>query len=108
MLVVYTLVCVLLCGAVHEAGHWIVARLMGYSIQFRRSGFRFIWNMPVEATPRQKRIIAISGFGLELLAVIPVIALNPNYGLLYQMVADAHFIAYTFYAGDYNDFQFLT
>ena len=61
---------------------------------------RFIWDMP-EDTPKHQRLIALSGFGAEILTV-PLLYFAGLW--LYPWVVAVHLMAYPFYAGDYNDF----
>ena len=94
------LLSVVLAGLIHELGHYLAALTFGHHLVFRRQGFRFIWDMPND-TPQHQRLIALSGFGTEILFV-PLLYLA---GLtLYPWVVAAHLCAYPFYAGDYNDF----
>jgi hypothetical protein len=91
---------VIFAGLIHELGHYLTARFLGHNITFRRQGFRFIWDMP-EDTPQHQRLIALSGFGAEIVFA-PLLYLA---GLgLYPWVVVVHLMAYPFYAGDYNDF----
>ena len=65
---------------------------------------RFTWDMPEGLTDRQKKAVALSGFGLELLAA-PCLFLA---GLeLYAVVALAHLALYPMYAGEVNDFKWM-
>jgi hypothetical protein len=104
---ILVVILVLLAGAIHETGHFVVALAYGEKLSFRREGFRGIWNMPETFTPEQKKQVAIAGFGLELIAAIPMLIISPFWGLIYQVIADFHFIAYTFYAGEKSDFKHL-
>jgi len=96
---------VLLIPLIHELGHWLAARLFGSRLSFRfewgRLGKipipRWVWYWP-DVPKWQLKIICLSGFGLEL-ALIPLMPLP------YQVAAIAHFIAYPFYAGEYNDWK---
>lgn len=93
----------ILAPLIHELGHYLTAMFLGHSLEFRRQGFRFIWDMPND-TPKHQRLIALSGFGAEILTV-PLLYLA---GLtLYPWVVAVHLMAYPFYAGDYNDFKWL-
>jgi len=76
---------------------------LGHTLEFRRQGIRFLWDMP-DDTEAHQRLIALSGFGAEILAA-PLLYLA---GLtLYPWVVVAHLIAYPFYAGGSSDFQWL-
>ena len=90
---------VLLAGIIHESSHYLAAMYYGHRLVFRRSGFRFIWNMPND-TKAHQRIIALAGFGVEILSAPVIYFLLPYY----PVVAVLHLIVYPFYAGDYNDF----
>ena len=94
------LLSVVLAGLIHELGHYLVALTFGHHLVFRRQGFRLIWDMPND-TPQHQRLIALSGFGTEILFA-PLLYFA---GLsLFPIVVSAHLLAYPFYAGDYNDF----
>jgi hypothetical protein len=103
--IMYTLISIIVAGAVHEFGHWLTARLFGKKITFTRKGFRFLWTMPEGLTSEQQQIVAIAGFTLELLFALPLLIFFPLQGICYQAVVDVHFIAYQFYAGESNDFN---
>ena len=62
---------------------------------------RFTLDMPNDTTQHQ-RLIALSGFGAEILFA-PLLYLAGLW--LYPLVVAAHLCAYPFYAGDYNDFR---
>jgi len=92
-----------LAFSVHELGHYLTAMFLGHTLEFRRQGIRFLWDMP-DDTEAHQRLIALSGFGAEILAA-PLLYLA---GLtLYPWVVVAHLIAYPFYAGGSSDFQWL-
>lgn len=95
------LLSVVFAGLIHELGHYLTAMFLGHTLVFRRQGIRFVWDMPNDTTQHQ-RLIALSGFGAEILAA-PLLYFA---GLtLYPWVVAAHLCAYPFYAGDYNDFR---
>ena len=94
---------VVLVGLIHELGHYLVALTFGHHLVFRRQGIRWIWDMP-EDTPQHQRLIALSGFGVEILTV-PLLYLAGLW--LYPWVVAVHLMAYPFYAGDSSDFQWL-
>ena len=97
------MISLILAGLIHELGHYLVALTFGHHLVFRRQGFRFIWDMP-EDTPKHQRLIALSGFGTEILFA-PLLYLA---GLtLYPWVVAVHLMAYPFYAGESNDFKWL-
>lgn len=93
---------------VHELGHFCVALLFGKVIKFNFSfgklfGVpvpRWTWLMPHGLTLTQTKLIAQSGFALEL-------ALVPFLPVVYSVVAIIHFIAYPWYAGSSTDFKFM-
>ena len=97
------LLSVVLAGLIHELGHYLVALTFGHHLVFRRQGFRFIWDMPND-TPKHQRLIALSGFGVEILTV-PLLYLAGLW--LYPWVVAVHLMAYPFYAGKCSDFQWL-
>jgi hypothetical protein len=94
------MISLLLAVIIHELGHYLTAMFLGHTLEFRRQGFRFIWDMPNDTTQHQ-RLIALSGFGTEILFV-PLLYLAGLW--LYPWVVAVHLMAYPFYAGDYNDF----
>ena len=97
------MISLILAPLIHEMGHYLAALTFGHHLVFRRQGFRFIWDMPND-TPKHQRLIALSGFGTEILFA-PLLYLA---GLtLYPWVVVVHLMAYPFYAGDYNDFGWL-
>ena len=100
ILIVEILLSVAIAGLIHELGHYLTALTFGHHLVFRRQGFRFIWDMP-EDTPKHQRLIALSGFGVEIVFA-PLLYLAGLW--LYPWVVAVHLMAYPFYAGDYNDF----
>ena len=94
------LLSIVLAGLIHELGHYLTALTFGHRLTFRRQGIRYIWDMPEDTTAHQ-RLIALSGFGAEILAV-PILYYAGLW--LYPWVVAVHLMAYPFYAGDYNDF----
>ena len=105
---------VLAAFAVHEAGHCFAARLFSEKLAFRFAWGRlfgkipiprYVWDMPEELTLSQKKLVALSGFGVELLAAIPCSCV----GLWeYPIVAVLHLVLYSFYAGENNDLRWLS
>ena len=92
---------VVLAVIIHELGHYLADMFLGHTLEFRRQGIRFIWDMPNDI-PKHQRLIALSGFGAEILAA-PLLYLA---GLtLYSLVVVVHIMAYPFYAGEHSDFQ---
>lgn len=97
----------------HELGHFLTAWFFGQRLTLRFSWGklfgkipipRFTWDMPEALTDKQKKIVALAGFGLELLAA-PCLFLA---GLeLYAVVALAHLALYPMYAGEVNDFKWM-
>jgi len=55
-------------------------------------------------TPQHQRLMALSGFGLEVL-FIPILFFAGL--ILYPYVVALHLIAYPFYAGEANDFKWI-
>ena len=104
ILIVEILLSVAIAGLIHEMGHYLTAMFLGHTLEFRRQGIRWIWDMP-EDTPQHQRLIALAGFGLEIM-FCPLLYLA---GLtLYPWVVAVHIVAYKFYAkGEYNDFKWL-
>ena len=66
ILIVEILLSVAIAGLIHELGHYLAALYYGHNLVFRRQGIRFIWDMPND-TPQHQRLIALSGFGAEIL-----------------------------------------
>ena len=94
---------IVFAGLIHELGHYLTAMFLGHTLEFRRQGIRFVWDMPND-TPKHQRLIALSGFGVEIVFA-PLLYLA---GLtLYPLVVVAHLCAYPFYAGEYSDFKWL-
>ena len=104
----------IIAAIVHEFGHWIVAKLFGYSIKFRfdvgHLWFipipRGIWDMPITSRKKQ-RIIALAGFGFEFLISILLYFVSLKFTQIYLGVASLHLIVYRFYAGESSDFNFI-
>ena len=98
---IFGIVSLILAVIIHELGHYLTAMFLGHTLEFRRQGIRFVWDMPND-TPKHQRLIALSGFGAEILAA-PLLYFA---GLtLYPWVVVAHLMAYPFYAGECSDFQ---
>lgn len=93
---------VIVAGIIHELGHYLMALRYGHRLTFKRHGIRFIWEMPY-AMPSVQRWIALAGFGAELLSALLIGWLVP----IYTVVVVLHLTAYRFYAGEYNDFNWL-
>lgn len=97
----------------HEGGHYVAALAFGHKIKFRFEwGWLFgvipiprgVWYMPYMESWKQ-RIVALAGFGTELIcAAVAIAVLRWPYLLL---VASCHLIAYPFYAGEASDFKWL-
>ena len=97
----------------HEGGHYLAALVFGERIEFRFEWGRLfgiipiprgVWNMPYMAAWKQ-RIVALAGFGAELICAGTVLAFFAWPYLL--LVASIHLLAYPFYAGEANDFKWL-
>lgn len=105
------LLSVVLAGLIHELGHFIIALGYGHFLRFEFSWGhlwripipRYIWYMPEEFTDRQKRHVALSGFGTEFM-VAPILYFLLPY---YPLIAFLHLTIYPFYAGSVSDFQWL-
>lgn len=112
---------IVLALLIHEAGHYITARIFGEKLKFEFSVvklklkhlppipiLRFTMDIPQELTKTQERIVALSGFGLELLvAVLLFIFVSGTISLrnYYILVSVLHLILYSRYAGESNDFK---
>ena len=93
----------LLAVIIHELGHYLVALTFGHHLEFRRQGIRWIWDMP-EDTEAHQRLIALSGFGLEVLFIPILFFVGFTF---YPYIVGLHLIAYPFYAGEANDFKWF-
>ena len=93
----------ILAPLIHELGHYLTAMYLGHTLEFRRQGFRLIWDMPND-TPQHQRLIALSGYGAEILAA-PLLYFAGLW--LYPWVVAVHLMAYPFYAGEYSDFRWF-
>ena len=102
---------IVFAGLIHELGHFIIALGYGHFLRFEFSWGhlwripipRYIWYMPEEFTDRQKRHVALSGFGTEFM-VAPILYFLLPY---YPLIAFLHLTIYPFYAGSVSDFQWL-
>lgn len=114
------LVVIVTAGVIHEGGHYLAALfLTGKKLRFRFSvGWlcygklpvpRFIWTMPWTPDVWRRRVIALSGFGLELLVSVVLMAVDPGstFSRAYTLAALAHLALYKFYAGEASDFKWL-
>ena len=99
---------VALIPLVHEAGHYVAARLFGSRLVFRFSWGRFkgipiprwVWYWPQGLSEVRFMVVCHAGFALEL-AMIPLLPWP------YGAAAIAHYWAYPFYAGEMSDFEGL-
>ena len=96
------IVSLILAPLIHEMGHYLTALFLGHTLEFRRQGIRWIWDMPNDTKAHQK-LIALAGFGAEIFFAPVIYFLLPYY----PVVAVLHLIAYPFYSGDSNDFRFI-
>lgn len=105
------LLSIVLACLIHEAGHYVAARHYRHSIKYH-FGWGYIWKVPVprfvwympEDTEAHRQIMAIAGFGAELLAAPFLYYLGLT---LYPYVAIAHLLLYPLYAGTANDFRWF-
>lgn len=97
------LLSVVLAFLIHESGHFLTALCFGHKLTFRRQGIRYIWDMP-EDTPKRQKLIALSGFGAEIVFA-PLLYFAGLWA--YPLVVVGHLAGYSFYAGDYSDFRWL-
>lgn len=96
---------VLLIPIIHEAGHFIVAKIFGQTLNFKFEWGklgpipipRWTWNHP-NVKEWQLKVICAAGFGLELVLI-------PFMPFPYQVAAIAHFATYPMYAGDKSDWS---
>lgn len=88
---------------VHELGHWVTGRILGYKIKFRRSGLRFVWSDPDYRCEAHDILVNQMGFGAEFLFAF--IAWRLGFFLPYFSVAVFHFLAYPWYAKTCTDFD---
>lgn len=102
--------------AIHELGHWALARIWGIPLVWRRSGWRLVWEFPPGhgAPPHVVRQIAIAGFWMEalgaliLLAVIPALPVLAYASVAYAAVFLWHLWTYAVLQdGPYDDFAIL-
>ena len=91
---------IILAFFIHELSHYLTARFYGHRLTFRRQGLRYIWDMPND-TRQHQRLIALSGFGAEILFA-PILYFVGLWA--YPLVVAGHLAAYRFYAGEYSDF----
>ena len=111
VLIIQILLSIIFAGLIHELGHFIAALGYGHFLQFEFSWGRlwripvprYVWYMPEEFTDRQKRHVALAGFGAEFL-IAPILYFLLPY---YPLVIFVHLIFYPIYAGDLSDFQWL-
>lgn len=97
----------------HEAGHFLTALCFGYVLPFKFAWGRLfkvriprlIWTMPAALTDHQKGIVALAGFGFEIVTM-PIFYILIDLRL-YPIVVLLHLVAYEFYAGSDNDFKWL-
>lgn len=96
---------------IHEAGHFFAALYFGHMLRFRFGWGKLgeipiprgIWYMPSD-TEAHRRIIAIAGFGAELLSapLLYLIGLTP-----YPLIAVVHLLVYPLYADGVSDFRWF-
>ena len=105
---------------IHEGGHYLAALfLTGKKLHFTFSlGWiankipvpRFTWNMPWTPDRWRRKVIALSGFGLELLTAGILMLAAPAwpFSIVYTGASLLHFFSYRFYAGEASDFKWLS
>ena len=101
--------------AIHEGGHYAAARRFGKRLKYRFEwGYvwkipipRWVWNMPYFFERWRRRVVALAGFGAELLAAPIFYCISPGFGKVYAVLAALHLVLYRFYAGEHNDFELL-
>ena len=114
---------VLILGAVlapfviHELGHWAIAKANGIPLVWGRDRWRLVWSIHSGATPTEsvRRQIDISGFWLELLGALVIVAAAHMLPILelpsavYAGVAMAHLWSYAVLRTDsaFDDFSLL-
>lgn len=111
MILLKIILSILIAGVVHELGHFISAKIFGHTIKFKFAFGkfnvpRFVWFMP-EIERWKQRIIAMAGFGLEILFSAIVLFTYPGFGTYLVFVSLLHFVTYKFYAGDVSDFNYF-
>ena len=104
---------------VHEGGHYLAALLLTRKrLHFKFSPGRlggkipiprFTWVMPWTPDRWRREVIAMAGFGLELLVAIILVVIAPRwtFAVAYTMVSLIHLFLYRFYAGEASDFKWL-
>ncbi|GHS88614.1 hypothetical protein AGMMS49957_10430 [Synergistales bacterium] len=109
---ILALICAFL---IHESGHYLAAFAFGERLRFRFAwGWigdkipipRYVWYMP-DVEPWKQRVIAISGFGAEMLAAPLLWIVVSAFWRYYAAVALLHFIAYPYYAREDSDFKWI-
>lgn len=108
------IISLILACAIHEAGHYFVARYYGEKLVFNFTYTmlfdtipipRFIWDMPESLTDRQQKIVALAGFVFEIVSIPIIFALGIT---AYPTIVMIHICMYLLYAREYNDFSFLS
>ena len=88
--------------AIHEAGHWAIAKANGIPLVWGRDRWRLVWAIHADATPTEsvRRQIAIAGFWAEVLGAV--------ISAVYAGVTMAHLWTYAVLQdGPYDDFRVL-
>jgi len=102
--------------AIHEAGHWAIAKANGIPLVWGRDRWRLVWAIHADAAPSEsvRRQIAIAGFWAEVLGAIVAVAMAgavPVLGIpsaVYAGVAMAHLWTYAvLQRGPFDDFAIL-
>lgn len=109
---------VVLCGFIHEAGHYLTARFYGEKITFsfswgaRLFGVmpvpRYVWRFPARLTIMQRSHVASAGFATETAMAVLFVLLSMPWATSYTLVALLHLFLYPYYAaGSENDFDHI-
>ena len=102
--------------AIHEAGHWAIAKANGIPLVWGRDRWRLVWAIHAGATPTESvvRQIAIAGFWAEVLGALAIVAMAGAVPVLsipsavYAGVTMAHLWTYAVLQdGPYDDFAIL-
>ena len=103
--------------AIHEAGHWAIAKANGIPLVWGWDRWRLVWSIHADAAPSEsvRRQIAIAGFWAEVLGALAIVAAAGTLHALrfpaaaYATVAMAHLWNYAVLGRDpaFDDFSLL-